>query len=314
MVYLARHHLKDVALKILGRNDELNDSDEPLSYRTAGIGVCVSFLGMLVFCFYVGLTPLVAAAYLGLYLIYSTTITRLRAEAGPAWTMGPSINAMDSLIQGVGSTRFGMQDLVPLAYLNWFSIEMRCCPMPAQIEAMRIAQAARLRQRAMAVVLLLAIVAGTAVGFWACLAVWYSFGAGTAVVEPWRTNMGKAPFDRVTDYLLNRRPADINGVLAMGFGAMVTFFLSLMRSRFVWFPFHPAGYVLANTSTLNWLWCPFLVAWVCKVTITRYGGIKAYRHAVPFFLGLVLGDYISSSLWALAGSILGIRMYRCFPC
>ena len=42
--------------------------------------------------------------------------------------------------------------------------------------------------------------------------------------------------------------------------------------------------------------------------------MKGYRAALPFFLGLVLGDYAISSLWALAGSILGIRMYRCFPC
>lgn len=314
VVYLARNHLKDVAHNILGRSGAVDDSGEPLSYRTAGIGICASFLGMLAFCYYMGLSPLIAAAYLGLYLVYSTTITRIRAEAGPAWTMGPSLNAMDGLIQGIGPARLGAQNLVPLAYFNWFSIEMRCCPMPAQIEAMRIAQAARLRQRAMAVVLLLAIVAGTAVGFWACLAVWYSFGAGTAAVEPWRTGMGKVPFDRVTNYLLNPRPPDVSGVCAIAFGAAVTFALSLMRSRLVWFPFHPAGYVLANTSTLDWLWCPFLVAWLCKVTITRYGGIKAYRHALPFFLGLVLGDYITSSLWALAGSVLGIRMYRCFPC
>ena len=100
----------------------------------------------------------------------------------------------------------------------------------------------------------------------------------------------------------------------MCFGACMTFVLSTMRTKFIWFPFHPVGYALANTGTMYWLWCPFLIAWLCKVTITKYGGIKGYRGALPFFLGLVLGDYMISSLWALAGSILGIRMYRCFPC
>ncbi len=72
--------------------------------------------------------------------------------------------------------------------------------------------------------------------------------------------------------------------------------------------------MLVNTGTMYWLWCPFMVAWFVKVLIIRYGGIKGYRTALPFFLGLVLGDYIASSLWALAGSVLGITMYRCFPC
>lgn len=126
--------------------------------------------------------------------------------------------------------------------------------------------------------------------------------------------MGRVPFDRVTAYINNPTKADVSGIMAMAFGAGFTFLLSYLRTKFFWWPFHPAGYVLANTGTMYWLWCPFLLAWLCKVLIIRYGGIKGYRIALPFFLGLVLGDYITSSLWALAGSILGIHMYRCFPC
>lgn len=314
VIYLARNHLKEVLAKAFNRKSEVDDSAEPMSYSMAVGGLVAGFGVMVLFCYWVGMSPLVAIAYLGIYLVFATTITRLRAEAGPAWTMGPDLNAMDSVVQPIGSGAFGARNLVALAYLNWFSVEMRCCPMPVQVEAMKMAHAARVKQRAMMVVLLLAIVVGIAVGFWACLAVWYEFGAGTAKVEPWRTWMGRAPFERVTNYLHNPTRTDVPGMMAMAFGAGVTFLLSFLRTKFIWFPLHPAGYVLANTGTLYWLWCPFLIAWLCKVIITKYGGIKGYRAALPFFLGLVLGDYIISSLWALAGSILGIRMYRCFPC
>jgi len=313
-IYLARHHLKDVLKKAFTRKADIDDSDEPISYSGAVSGLMLSFAAMVLFCFYVGVSPLVAAAYLMIYLAFSTTITRLRAEAGPAWTMGPDLNAMETVIQPIGSGAFSRQTLISLAYFNWFSIEMRCCPMPVQAEAMKMVQVSNLKQRAMMLVMIAAIVAGIAVGFWACLAVWYEFGAGTAKVEPWRTYMGKAPFDRVTSYMLNPTRTDIAGILAICFGIGVTFLLSFLRTKFIWFPFHPAGYVLANTGTMYWLWCPFMIAWVCKVLITKYGGIKGYRAALPFFLGLVLGDYMTSSLWALAGSILGIKMYRCFPC
>ncbi len=277
-------------------------------------GLVVGFVAMAILGVVVGMSPLVAAAYLAMYLVFSTTIARLRAEAGPAWTMGPDLSAMDSIVQPVGSGMFSSRSMVGLAYFSWFSIEMRCCPMPTQIEGMKMAQSAQIRQRAMTIVMLVAIVAGIVIGFWACLAVWYKFGAETAKVEPWRTYMGKAPFDKITNYMNNPTRTDIAGIMAMTFGAGFTFFLSYMRSKFIWFPFHPAGYVLANTGTMYWLWCPFFVAWLCKVIITKYGGIKGYRAALPFFLGLVFGDYMTSSLWALAGSILGIRMYRCFPC
>ena len=311
--YLARAHLREVWRHVF-HGETMDDYDEPMTYKLAVYGLIAGFAIMVAFCVYVGISPIVGAAYLGLYVVFATAISRLRAEAGPAWVMGPGWDAMDSLVRPIGNNLFSQGNLVGLSYFHWFSIEMRCCPMPVQAEAMKMAQVNRTRQKIMTIVVLIAIVAGIAFGFWACLAVWYKFGAGTAKVEPWRTGMGKAPFDRLTSYLLNPKPADVPGILAITFGMLFTFFLSLMRSRFVWFPFHPAGYVLSNTGTMYWLWCPFLVAWTAKVLIIRYGGIKGYRTALPFFLGLVLGDYTISSLWALAGSILGIRMYRCFPC
>jgi hypothetical protein len=313
VVYLARTHLREVFRHVF-RGVGMDDYDEPMSYKLAVYGLMAGFAVMVGFCVWVGVSPLVAAGYLGLYMVFATAISRLRAEAGPAWVMGPGWDAMDSLVRPIGSSLFSQGNLVGLAYFHWFSIEMRCCPMPVQAEAMKMAQVKQIRQRVMTVVVIIAIVVGIAVGFWACLAVWYKFGAGSAKVEMWRTNMGKAPFDRITGYIANPRGADIPGTMAIIFGLGFTFLLSLMRSRFVWFPFHPAGYVLANTGTMYWLWCPFLIAWICKVLIIRYGGIKGYRTALPFFLGLVLGDYTISSLWALAGSIFGVTMYRCFPC
>lgn len=313
VIYLARTHLSDVFRHVfLGK--QLDDYDEPMTYKLAVYGLMAGFAVMALGCVMVGMSPMVAVGYLGLYMVFATTISRLRAEAGPAWVMGPGWDAMDSLVRPIGSSAFSHGNLAALAYFHWFSIEMRCCPMPVQAEAMKMAQANRARQKIMTVIVLAAIVAGIAIGFWACLAVWYKFGAGSAKVEPWRTGMGRAPFDRITGFIVNPTRPDMQGMAAIVFGILFTFLLSLMRSRFFWFPFHPAGYVLANTGTMYWLWCPFMIAWFCKVLIIRYGGIKAYRTALPFFLGLVLGDYTISSLWALAGSIFGIHMYRCFPC
>lgn len=314
VIWLGRRHFSDVLRKAFHGAPDVDDSNEPLSYRTATFGLAGGFVAMIIFCAVTGLSPVVGAGFLGIYLIFSTTIARMRAEAGPAWTMGPDWDANQTLISPIGSSAFSKQNLVMLAYLNWFAIEMRCDPMPGQIESMKMAQAVKMRQQTMMLVMVLAIVVGVAVGFWACLAVWYEFGAGTAKVEPWRTWMGAVPFTRVEAALNNPRLPDLAGLAAMTFGAGLTIFLSVMRTQFLWFPFHPAGYVLANTGTMYWLWLPFLIAWLAKLILIRYGGIKAYRAALPFFLGLILGDYVISSLWALAGSIFGIQMYRCFPC
>ena len=93
----------------------------------------------------------------------------------------------------------------------------------------------------------------------------------------------------------------------------VTLGLAWLRSRFTWWPFHPVGYALGNTFELDLLWCQLLVGWLCKVITLRYGGIKAYRAALPFFIGLILGDYVIASIWTLLGVATGLEMYRCFP-
>jgi hypothetical protein len=61
------------------------------------------------------------------------------------------------------------------------------------------------------------------------------------------------------------------------------------------------------------LWCPFFVAWMLKWLVLRYGGMSLYRRVLPYFLGLILGDYIVPLLWAIAGVITGQQMYLAYP-
>ena len=82
------------------------------------------------------------------------------------------------------------------------------------------------------------------------------------------------------------------------------------RTRFLWWPLHPARYLLAGTFTLEWLWCSLFVGWLVKWLILRYGGLRLYRQALSFFIGLILGDYVAGALWALVGCLTGVQTYR----
>jgi hypothetical protein len=52
-----------------------------------------------------------------------------------------------------------------------------------------------------------------------------------------------------------------------------------------------------------------LIAWVFKVCILRYGGLRGYRRAVPVFLGLILGDFLVGCAWSLVGWVIGVNTY-----
>jgi hypothetical protein len=44
------------------------------------------------------------------------------------------------------------------------------------------------------------------------------------------------------------------------------------------------------------------VAWMAKWLLLRYGGMRTYTRALPLFLGLILGDCVMGSIWAIIGT------------
>jgi hypothetical protein len=88
-------------------------------------------------------------------------------------------------------------------------------------------------------------------------------------------------------------------------GALLTYGLMLARSRFAGFPFHPIGLLTCLTSTIHVVWFSVFVGWLCKVLVTKFGGIDSYRKVVPAALGLVLGEVAMLLLWLLIDAYFG---------
>jgi len=72
-----------------------------------------------------------------------------------------------------------------------------------------------------------------------------------------------------------------------------------VRNTWVSWPLHPIGFAMAGTGTMNSLWLPFLLAWAIKSATLRIGGMRAYRRAIPFFLGLIVGDFLCGAVATL---------------
>jgi len=80
--------------------------------------------------------------------------------------------------------------------------------------------------------------------------------------------------------------------------------LSLMNLRFSWWPLHPVGYLLVNTTPGQVMWFSIFLGWICKVICLRFGGLSAFRSAKPFFLGLVVGDSLAAGIAVLISILL----------
>jgi len=91
---------------------------------------------------------------------------------------------------------------------------------------------------------------------------------------------------------------------AAGF-AVVTI-LSLLHTRFVWFPIHPVGFILATAVAPTWMreWNAFVGAWVAKALTLRIGGSKTYStYGVPIASGIIGGIIFASFIAYIIGMV-----------
>ncbi len=303
-------YLKQVWLRIIGADSELDDSDEPMSYRSAAAGAAIGFLLLCLFMRWIGLSPLLCVIGFLIYFLLATAISRMRAELGPPvhdlHFSGPDY--MISSSGGLGNLSRG--DLVGLTYFYWFNRAYRGHPMPVGIEGMKMAQVTRSSQRAYMKGMMLAALVGTITAFWAFLHLGYHFGTAAkfhqgygfaweafGTLDSWWKHPG----------MMERPNWGANFAMVGGF--LFCVLLSYARTQIFNFPFHPIGYAISGSWSMNLVWLPILVAWLLKVLTLKFGGLRLYKTAVPFFFGLILGEMMIGCLWSLIGLAFDIPYF-----
>ncbi len=290
------------------------DRNEFMSYRMAYIGGFIGVLFMCGFLVAAGLPIALAGLFVFVYLAFAITLARIVSEAGAGWAWSPGWSPASLTGDAFGANHLTTTQLTVLyGYTGWMS-DMRDNPMPQSVSAMKIGQGGEINPRAYLKPLVWATGIGILAAFWAHLEIYYTYGAATAKVRP-ALSGGSAYGAARTAVAMMTTPTlqDVTGMTAAFGGIVIAVGMSLLRQQLPWWPLHPLGYALATTQSMDYMWCPFFIAWLAKRITLRYGGIRAYRIALPFFLGLILGDYVVPALWGLFGMGTGYQQYMAFP-
>jgi hypothetical protein len=280
-------------------------------YRGAFIGLGVGALSLAYFSWRIGLAPWVAVLFFGLYFLLALTLTRVRAELGTPHEIY-FVNPRLILVTLFGSNSIGKESLTAMSTMYWFNRGYRCHPMPNQLEAMKMGETARIKQSAILWVLVIAFVWGTLVAYWANLHVTFAEGGSAKAATGFKRWVGGESYDRLGGWLQTPVRVNVTQVFYVAAGFLLVVFMRVMRGSFLWWPFHPAGYALAVSYAMDYFWFCFFIAWAAKTLIVRLGGMKAHNAAIPFFLGLVLGDYVAGSFWALYGPLQHLTTYKIY--
>lgn len=303
-MWVSRRHLALVIKKMFGQKDAIDDSNEPISYRTAVSGLIIGGVFLLGFSYQAGMSIWVGIIFFVVYFAIITSITRMRAEMGvPVHDMhngGPDL-LMSTLF---GTRTLGPRNLSVLS-LFWFLNRAHYSdPMPYQLEAFKLAERTKTSSRHLFIAICVAAFLGIVVTFWAFLHT--SHQVGMAGRLEW---FGWEPYNRLQRWIINPTKPDYSTATFLSVGFVTTIFFTIMRSRFLWWPLHPAGYAVSNSWGLAVTWFPILISCTAKFILLRYGGMKAHRRAMPFFAGLILGEFFVGSIWSIIGGITGIRTY-----
>ncbi len=313
IAWALRHHLKSTWMRAFGGEGEgilAEDRSLTRQYRGAFYAIGIGLVSMAWFSWRIGLQPWVAVLFFGLYFLLAVTLTRVRAELGTPHEIY-FVNPRLILVTLFGSAAFGPQALTSMSVMYWFNRGYRCHPMPNQLEAMKMGESARIKQSSILWLLLIAFAWGTFAAYWANLHVTFAEGA-TAKAAGFKLWVGAESYDRLSGWLQTPQKVNSTQLLYVAIGFLMVLFLRVMRGSFLWWPFHPAGYALSVSFAMDYFWFCFFIAWAAKAIIVRFGGMKAHNAAIPFFLGLILGDYIVGSLWALYGPLMHIQSYKIF--
>ena len=304
-VWIGRRYLKDVLNKAVGRSSDLDDTEEPLSYRTAIVGALAGFAALVIFSYYAGMSVWVGVMFFAIYFALAVAVTRMRAEFGtPVHDLhftGPDI----TMTTVAGHRLFSGSDLTVMSLYFWFNRAYRTHPMPHQLEGMYMTGRVGVARRGFSWALMLAGALGTLCAFWALIHLNYWYGAEGKT----RSSLTSRGWIQLASWIESPQKPKWGATIAIGVGFACAYLLELARIRWPAWPFHPLGFAVSSSWEMNLVWMPLFCAWLIKSVLLRYGGLRLFRQALPFFFGLILGQFVVGSILNIVSIALGLPSY-----
>ena len=317
-LWVGRSHFKTLLYYFLqlyhaNAGTEGKDDNEPIPYRLAFLGIIIGLAFQTVFSYKIGMAFWVIPIFFAIYFLLAIMIARLRAELGFLVHDLHRIDPHSMIITGFGTRRLDTGTLIAFSVYMFFNRAYRAHPMPQQLEALKISSVQNINPKQVAISILVAVFMGSIVTFWLLLDNYYRYGAESGYYGPWALGFGRQVYNQLTSWMSYRQDNDLLGMGFAGIGLSLTSTLMILRTRFLWWPLHPLGYAMANSWGMSNLWSCLLVVWLIKLLILRHGGLKLYRRAIPFFLGVALGDYIFGGTWSIGSILTNTTLYQFWP-
>lgn len=301
--WVARKHLQDIFRKTFF-NAAVDDSSEILPFRTAFTVLLVSLAFMAVWLSMSGFSPLTAILFIILMLVIFLGVTRVVIEGGVPTLIAPGI-ASAQMVSSLGSNAVGPSGLASLGFTFAYSADIRTFAMSAASNSLKISERIKDRRSRIFWAMLAAVVTALVTTLAVSLFIGYRYGGIN--LNAWYFVAGpQVGFNLAKEHIVNPTGPNLAGWMNKLIGASVMGIFLFMRAKFLWWRLHPLGWIVGSSMWIQYLWFSIFIAWLLKTLTMKYGGVKIYAGAKPFFLGLVLGQYVAAALWFVIDYFTGM--------
>ncbi|MHB1461375.1 MAG: DUF6785 family protein [Armatimonadota bacterium] len=306
-LYSARHHLRFVYARAMNRLPaDAGESREMMSYKVAFWGFVGSFVVIMCWCVFFGMSLWVAFLQFGIFLfVQALIISRTTAEGGMLISEGAFTPSDVFLLGNRGMVN--AKSLTMLSFLDgMFTRDTRGLWLTGMLDGQKIAEHAKINARRM----LWIVVGGTLLAIVAALFIQMTltYHRGANSLYYYLVGQANTQFFRENGGILTGMAPDPNKMPVNAFwitvGGIVCALLSYLRLTVPGFPLHPLGYCMTATWGVVVFWASMFIAWAIKAPLVHYGGMKAFRTMRPLFLGLVFGEFLSACLWSMVSWFL----------
>ena len=298
LMYVSAPHLKKV-FRAAFRLERADDSQELMPYSVAFWGLIVCLGLAVAWCVMAGMSPWLALLEFGVFIfIIALVMARSTAEAGMLMTE-TSFRPVDLYRLFAPVHSLGPANMTMLAFLDThFLRDQRGLLLTGFLDGLKISDGANVRRRSFLPLFVLAVVAALVI---ACvIQIWLPYHRGGNTLYYWiygGSNM--LGFWEYQSHMQWAGPRTWQAPVFFVVGLVFTVFLSYMRAMFPWWPLHPLGYALCVSWTTSVFWFSCFMAWLIKGLFLRYGGMRFYMKARPWFIGMILGEFGMAVVWTL---------------
>jgi len=300
-LWFGRAHLRQVWQSTLGRISGTDDA-EIMSYRSAVLGTCVGSIGMGLWLWQTGIPGWVAPLVVVSALIILVGLTRVVAEAGLP-TISPAIVPAGFIVSSIGVPALGPTGMIATAYTLVWVGELLVFFMAPLANSLRLCSET-IHTRRLCTGIGIAIALTLVLSTWYTLDLAYHHG-GVNLSGQFFISFPTYPAQFALERLTHPTGPSFTGWLWTLFGAGVMTLLLIARHRLTGWPFHPLGFAVSGGWTMGIAWSSILVAWLIKILVLRYGGAGTYQRSRPFFMGLIMGQFVVAGLWLIIDAFTG---------